>query len=276
MQGDHAELVERLVGLGLDEREAKLYIHLAMNGPRRASDAAAATRLKRTETYRALEVLSRRGFVTAHLAKPVVYEANPPDAVFGELLASHEQRRAEIERLREHVATAVASAKSQADREAGKHGYRIMQGRRAILNHLDSVVRHAERSIALASTAVGPSGAVAPNRAWQSMVRRATEGIPTRVLLRERNGIPSGSHTLPDRPNLRLRLFEPDHPVRFLLVDDREVLFWLVSDPAPGLDARDDVAMWTNAPDFVKAQAQLFDAFWRDAKEIDRASVRIN
>lgn len=269
MKGDErSDLVDRLVGLGLDEREAKLYLHLALGGPSRASDAAAATRLKRTETYRALDVLMRRGFVTAHLAKPVVYEANAPDSVFGDLLASHEQRRTDIERLREHVTEAVATARQNNEKDAGKHAYKIVQGRRAILHHVETMLRHADRRVAMASTTFATPSLTAQNRAWQTLVKRAKEGLGTRLLVRATSGLEEGLKDLLSARDVRVRAFEPSTPVRFILVDDREVVFWLVNDPTPGVDGREDVAMWTNAPDFVLAQGQLFEALWRDAKPL--------
>ena len=278
-QLDQHDLVERLVALGLDEREAKLYLHLALGGPSRASDAATATRLKRTETYRALEGLMRRGFVTAHLAKPVVYEANSPDAVFGDLLASHEQRRADIERVREQVTDAVATARTRADRDSGRHGYKIIQGRRAILHHVETMFRHAEHHASLASTTLSTASITSQNRAWQTLVRRGKEGLPIRLLIRDTPGMAGGVAPVHDAPNVRMRTFDPARPVRFVVVDGREVVCWLVNDPTPGIEGRDDVAMWTNAPDFIHAQEHLFEALWREGRDLPRLvqrDVRVN
>lgn len=272
MTGDErADLVERLVALGLDEREAKLYLHLLLGGPSRASDAASATRLKRTETYRALDVLMRRGFVTAHLAKPIVYEANAPDAVFGDILATHEQRRNDIERLREQVAHAVAEARRQGGHEAGKHGYKILQGRRAILHQVETMLRHAEVDVAVASTILAGPTFVSQNRAWSALVKRARGGLPIRLLVRETEALDAGLADMGEGRNAETRLFLPEKPIRFVIVDRSEVVILLVNDPAEGVEGRDDVAMWTNAQDFVHAQLLLYDALWREGRKLDPA-----
>lgn len=269
MQGDDSiELVAQLTSIGLEEREARLYVHLCTQGPARASDAAASARLKRTETYRTLEALMKRGFVKAHLARPVVYEAVSPDVVFSELLAHHEERRTEMERLRERVARLATDASQRM--ESARHGYKILQGRRAILSSVDSMLRQSQTHHSLVSTTFTPVQAAPQNRAYQTMLRRAAEGLPMRLLFRETPGMERALAPIAAHSNVSVRFFEPEHPIRFTVMDGREIAIWLVNDPSPALDARDDVAMWTNAPDFVRAQEMLYDALWRDARPLAR------
>lgn len=185
---DRGELVDRLAAIGLDEREAQLYVHLLVAGPSRASDAAAASKLKRTETYRALEGLMRRGFVTAHLTRPVVYEAVAPESVFANLLADHDQRRDDMERLRERVSLAAEQARiAERDAEVGRHSYKIIQGRRAILAAADTMARGAKQGLAYSAGALAPAQ-IANGRGLQAVTRR-DDGLPARLLLVEAAGI---------------------------------------------------------------------------------------
>lgn len=265
---DSIELVAQLTSIGLEEREARLYVHLCTRGPCRASDAAASVRLKRTETYRTLEALMKRGFVKAHLTRPVVYEAVSPDVVFSELLAHHEERRTEMERLRERVAKLANDASERI--ESSRHGYKILQGRRAILTSVDSMLRQSQVQHSLVSTTFTSVQTAPQNRAFQTMVRRAAEGLPMRLLFRETPGMERALAPLTAHKNVAVRFFEPQHPIRFSIADAREIAIWLVNDPSPGLDAREDIAMWTNAPDFVRAQEMLYEALWRDARPYAR------
>lgn len=270
MKGQDAETVERLTGIGLEEREAKLYVDLLVHGPSRASDAAARVKLKRTETYRALESLMERGFVTAQLTRPVQYEALGPDVVFADLLARHEQRRSEIEKLREHVREMASQARATTD-AAGRYAYRIIQGRRAIFSALESMLRSANDA-AMASAHFSPASATPSNRTFYYLVQRAGEGMPLRMLAREQPNMDRALQPLAQHANVKIRFGDLPRGLRFLIVDDRELVIWLVSDPAPGVDAREDVAMWTNAPDFIAAQRALFEAMWSDARESMRMS----
>jgi sugar-specific transcriptional regulator TrmB len=260
------ELIDHLAGIGIEEREAKLFLHLSLHGPKRASDAAAATRLKRTETYRALESLMKRGFVTAQLTRPVVYEALAPEVLFTELLTGHEQRRSDIERIREHVITAVSAARREQAAPGGRPSYKIIQGRRPIYGSIETATRNARDSIDIASTQMGVHSAAAKNRAWLTLVRRASEGLRIRLLIRDQPGIERALEPLRVHANVEVRFLTLDHPLRFLLADEREVVCWLVNDTSLAFDAAEDVAMWTNAPDFLQAQRSFFAALWNDAR----------
>lgn len=264
-----AEIVERLAAIGLEEREAKLYVDLLLYGASRASDAAARVKLKRTETYRALEALMKDGFVTARLTRPVEYEASPPESVFADLLARHEQRRADIETLRERVASVIAHIRTDNGGDA-RHGYRIIQGRRAILAASGSMIRGAKERVRLVSAHLAPAALTPGNRAFQTLTRRAAEGLAVDLLLRQHPNSERALSPIARHPNVRTRFLDVPEGVRFTIVDDREIVFWLVSDPSLGVDARDDVAMWTNATDFVRAQRAFFDALWPQGREAMR------
>ncbi|HET6405568.1 MAG TPA: helix-turn-helix domain-containing protein [Candidatus Thermoplasmatota archaeon] len=262
-----AELVERLVAIGLESREARLYVDLLLRGASRASDAAARTKLKRTETYRALEALMKRGFVTARLTRPVEYEASPPDAVFADLLARHEQQRSEMEALKARVCEVAYRARQKSDDDEARHGYRIIQGRRAIFSAAESVYRGARERLSVATAYLSPASAIASNRAYHALVRRAADGLAIDLLVRETPNFDRAFAPLLQQRNVRVRFADLPQGVRFLVADDREVIVWLVSDPAQGIDARDDIAMWTNAADFVRAQRAFFDALWPQGRD---------
>lgn len=266
MKGDEAELVGRLAEIGLDEREARLYVHLLVTGPSRASDAAAASRLKRTETYRALEGLMRRGFVTAHLTRPVVYEAVAPEAVFANLLADHEVRRDEMEQLRERVANVAAQARAAVEQaDAARHSYKIIQGRRAIFATAETMVRNARQGVAYSAGGLNPAQ-LAHSRGLQAIARRVDDGLGVRILLVETAGIERTLMTFSRHRHIEVRFAAHANPPRLMLADKREVVAWLVTDHDGGVEGRGDVAMWTNAPEFVRGQDALFEALWAGAR----------
>lgn len=276
MGGEDAEkLLARLAALGLDEREGKLYAFLSARGPSRASEAAAATKLKRTETYRALEALMERGVVSAQLTRPVVYEAVPPETLFAQELARHEQKRAELESAREEVVRTLAEARARDAGGTSRHSYRIIQGRRAILATAETMIRDAQVGQWMVSTYVAPQNVTTANRTWQTTVRRACEGLPMRLLFMEHAGLDRVLDAFSAAAQTQVRYFDHPRPLRFTIVDE-EVLVWLVTDTASGLEARDDVAMWTNAPDFVHAQRVLYESLWTRARPRLATQARVS
>lgn len=266
--GQLDDLCARLAAVGLEPKDATLYVHLCVHGPTKASDAAAAAKLNRTEAYRALDNLIRRGFVTASLDRPTLYEATPPEKVFDDAIAAHHARRASIERARESALETLERLRGARTPGGIKLGYRMLQGRPTIYSTVEGMVRRARTSQAMVSTFFAAANATDANSPYQTTIQRAGDGLRMQLLLRESPGLQEALAPLVAHPNVEARIVATRQPLRFTIVDDREIVTWLVSDPAPSLGARDDVAMWTNAPDFVAAHRLLFDAVWESSKPV--------
>jgi len=266
--GQLDDLCARLEAVGLEPKDAVLYVHLCVNGPTKASEAAAAARLNRTEAYRSLDNLIRRGFVTASLDRPTLYEATPPEKVFDDAIAAHHQRRAALERARESALGMIT--KLRGDRAPGsiKLGYKMLQGRAAIYAAVEGMLRRARVSQLMVSSFFAPPNATEANTPYQTTIQRAEEGLSMKLLVRESPGLRDALAPIVAHSNAEARLLTVPQPLRFTIVDEREIVIWLISDPASTLSAREDVAMWTNAPEFVAAHRLLYDALWAGAKPL--------
>src|SRR5208337_3158990 len=74
-----ASIVAKLQEYGLTGNEARVLVFLAKTGPSRASEIARAVQINRTETYRTIKNLQRRGLVEATLERPVRFQSVPFD-----------------------------------------------------------------------------------------------------------------------------------------------------------------------------------------------------
>ncbi len=63
-------------------------------------------------------------------------------------------------------------------------------------------------------------------------------------------------------PRVEIRQMYPQ-PARVTIVDQREVLIFPV--PGSGSAGGDEIAVWTNNPDFLRGQSIYFDTFWERA-----------
>lgn len=264
------DLLRRLQAVDLDEKDALLYAHLCVRGPTKASDLAAAARLNRTDAYRALDDLMRRGFVTASLDRPTLYAATPAEKVFDDALAQQTARRAQLEHAREAALAALSELRASAPEPSPRSSYKLLQGRAAIHAAAEAMVRGARIGQSMVSTYFSPEVATEQSPVYATTMERARQGLAMRLLVRETPGILERLAPALDQPSVRVRFFEPTGPLRFTIVDDREILMWLVTDSSPSLTAKDDVAMWTNAPDFLYAQRLLYDHLWEAAREPKR------
>jgi sugar-specific transcriptional regulator TrmB len=68
-------MLKTLVGLGLRELDAEVYVFLATNGPQEAKNIAIALKLYRQQLYRSLKNLQSKGIVNASPEQPVRFSA---------------------------------------------------------------------------------------------------------------------------------------------------------------------------------------------------------
>jgi HTH-type transcriptional regulator, sugar sensing transcriptional regulator len=87
------EIVEHsLVKYGLSDSETKTYLYLAMSGEKRASEIAEGISLHRTEAYRILRDLEKRGIVIETLEAPLKFSAVPLDKAVEQLVQTQRMK----------------------------------------------------------------------------------------------------------------------------------------------------------------------------------------
>jgi sugar-specific transcriptional regulator TrmB len=254
--------------LGLDAEEAAVYVHLSMLGPSKASDIAAALKMHRTETYRTLQTLVQRGFASSTLSRPAKFEAAPPEKLFQELLAAQQARQDNIARAQGEIASALSTLRSQPAEATSKNTFKVLQGRREIYGVLERMIREAKQDVAFLSTheaafAMGEAAGLV-----DVLVDRARAGVRVRGLLRTTKPARERIAALPDIPGLTWRNLNEPTMMRFVVSDHKELLLWVVSDPSSRLTTEADVAIWSDASDFVATQSALFDLAWVQGQDV--------
>lgn len=259
-----AALHERLALLGLTPKEAAVYVLLCVQGPMRAGELAAAARMHRTDVYRATERLVRDGFATASLGRPTTFEAIEAGRVFDDAVAAHGAQARALAAARDEAVEKLATLRSE-QRGPALPGHRLLHGRPAIYAAVDAMLRRARTHQWMASTYFAAPNATASNTPFATTRERAAQGLGMRLLLRETPGLRERLQTIMLHSGVEARFHRGATPLRFTIVDDREMIVWLATDPSPALTAREDVAMWTNAPDFIASQKLLYEALWTAA-----------
>jgi hypothetical protein len=258
-------LEESLALLGLDPRRARLYVILVTRGPLRASELAEAARMQRTEAYRAMEELLQGGFARASLERPTRYVAVPPASVWDQALASHRARTALLESGRSACLAALADIAPPAPSGPIVLSHRILSGRETIYETVEAMITGARRDHCMVSSALVPEQVTLSNRPFRATMLRARDGLPMRLVFPDSPGLGTLVAPFIGLPNVEIRTFSFPAPLRLSIVDRREVVQWLASDASPRLDAKGDVAMMTNAPEFLATQTALFEALWARA-----------
>jgi sugar-specific transcriptional regulator TrmB len=99
-------VLKTLVSLGFTETDAKVYVFLATERPRKAIDIAETLKLHRQHLYRALKSLQNRGIVNASPEYPARFSAVMFEKVLDRLIeAKMEQQQTLEENKKELLAT---------------------------------------------------------------------------------------------------------------------------------------------------------------------------
>ena len=253
---DVQPLVERLSGLGLTREEATVYVRLTTHGATKAGDLAAMLGYPRPKTYRLLNSLMHRGFVSATLSRPTVFAAAAPDRLFSGLLASIQTRAHVLEAARGELGPQLAKLHGARGQERGRITYKILQGRAETVGIAEAMLRDARERIVLLDGTTGAASVRA------LALERGVAGLPLRALLP--GPFPRVKLESWTRTPLRLREI-PRTTARFLLADE-QALLWLAHDPGNEPEGPRDAALWTDAPDLLETLAGLFDAAWERGK----------
>lgn len=96
-------MLKTLMGLGLSETDAEVYVFLATKGSQKARNIATALKTYRRKVYRSLKSLQSKEIVNATLERPALFSAMPFDKVLTLLIQAHLKEAQQIEQHREEI-----------------------------------------------------------------------------------------------------------------------------------------------------------------------------
>lgn len=94
---DEGEFILRLIGFGLTEKEAKLYLYLLKYGPKTPSPLAKSLKTYREDVHRTLASLIDKGMVRPSVDAPTVYTAVELETALESALKKHEAELREMQ-----------------------------------------------------------------------------------------------------------------------------------------------------------------------------------
>ncbi len=247
--------------------EVKVWTALLSRGTSTAGELSSISDVPRSRTYDILESLEKKGFIVMKLGKPIKFVALKPEEVIERvkknLVVDAKEKSRRLEQLKGDEVLGELSG-------LFKEGVKFVEptdlsgalkGRQNIYNHMDMLIREAEDSITLVTTADGLS-------------RKLEILMPSLEKARKR-GVKIKIAAPINQSNIKIaKEFSKIAEVkdveglkaRFMIIDSEQIMFMLLSDDT--VHPNYDVGVWINTEFFAQALEQLFDIAWKNFKKV--------
>jgi len=247
--------------------EVKVWTALLSRGTSTAGELSNISDVPRSRTYDILESLEKKGFVIMKLGKPIKFVALKPAEVVERVkknLVRYAKERAErLDKLKDdEVLEELNSLFTKGIKfvePADLSG--SLKGRQNLYNHIDMMVRDAEKTITIVTTSEG--------------LNRKLETLMPSLEVCKKRGVKIRVAAPIDANNLKvakdfkkvaeIRKLE-NIKARFVIIDSNQLMFMLLDDEK--FHPNYDVGVWVNTEFFAQALEQMFELAWKDMKSV--------
>jgi sugar-specific transcriptional regulator TrmB len=247
--------------------EVKVWTALLSRGTSTAGELSSISDVPRSRTYDILESLEKKGFIVMKLGKPIKFVALKPEEVVERVKKNLViEAREKSERLEKLKGEDVLGELSGLFKEGVKYVEPAdlsgaLKGRQNIYNHLDMMVRDAEKTVTIVTTADGI------NRKLEALLPSLEKAKKRGVIVRIAAPItPNNLKVAKDLAKVaEVRNLEK-LKARFTIVDSEQLMFMLLDDQSTHPNY--DVGVWINTEFFAQALEQLFELAWKTFKQV--------
>jgi sugar-specific transcriptional regulator TrmB len=263
MKPPREDLRKRLASLGLNDREARLYIALLTHSPATASQLAVATRIPQNKIYQSLEVLIDAGLCQPQKhGRQRIFSSIDPTIGLAPVLKDLEHRLADARAVTQDLTATFNARKRPMESLAD---IEILRDREAIRQRYMQLLASTERDVA--GFARGPF-------AFSSRAELESQFAVGREL-RHRCTTRWVYELIPQRDDLLLEFLRDfgdegdirvssDLPLKMVIFDRRTIIF---SDDKADEPERMSLAI-VHHPAVIQAFSSLFEFFWRQSLSI--------
>lgn len=247
--------------------EVRVWAALLSRGTSTAGELSNISDVPRSRTYDILESLEKKGFIIMKLGKPIKFVALKPEEV--------------VERVKRNL---MKDAKERTQRLESMRGDEVLEelnllftkgikfvepselsgslrGRQNLYNHLDMMVREAEKTITIVTTAEGLNRKL--EALMPSLEKCRKRGVKIRI------AAPIDKNNLKVARELK-RVAEVRNmekiKARFTIIDSNQIMFMLLDDEK--FHQNYDIGIWINTEFFAQALEQMFELAWREMKVV--------
>ena len=253
--------------------EARVWTALLSRGTSTAGELSNISDVPRSRTYDILESLEKKGFIVMKVGKPIKFVALKPEEV--------------VERVKKNL---VVEAQEKSKRLEKLHGDEVLdelntlfsngvkfvepsdlsgslRGRQNMYNHLDMLIRGAEKTVTIVTTAEGL------NRKLEALMGSIEKARKRGVAVRIAAPITAENIKIA-RDISRVAEVRSSNSLsaRFAVIDSEELMFMLLDDKS--VHPNYDVAVWLSTAFLAKALEQMFEIAWNDFTPLNKVKLK--
>jgi len=252
------ETIEKtLRKLGLAKNEVKVFMHLARTGEHKASEISEALSLHRTETYRILRDLEKKGLVSSVFEKPLKFIGTPFEKALNVLIETKKMRISLLEKEKERLVNLWLSLPQLEMESERKEVFQILEGEEQISLKADEILNNVEKeaSIFISEHDIanfyhsGVLNKLEKMSKKNVQVQLLTNYSPKSCFFIEKIKVKKTKYSLSE---------VNDGLPTYILADDAQLLLLIRTDNGKKKVA----ALWTNYDAFIKALKALFLELW--------------
>jgi sugar-specific transcriptional regulator TrmB len=247
--------------------EVKVWTALLSRRQSTAGELSSISDVPRSRTYDILESLEKKGFIVMKLGKPIKFVALKPEEVVERvkknLVVEAKEKSVRLERLKgDEVLEELNSLFTDGVKFVEPTDMSgALRGRQNLYNHLDMLVREAEETITLVSTADGLNRKL--EVLMPSLEKAKKRGVKIRIAAPITQGNIKVAKELTKVAEVR---DAGSLKARFCVIDSEQILFMLLNDET--VHPNYDLGVWINTEFFAQALEQLFEIAWNNFKKV--------
>ena len=247
--------------------EVKVWTALLSRGTSTAGELSNISDVPRSRTYDILESLDKKGFIIMKLGKPIKFFALKPEEVVERvkknLVQSAQEKSKRLETLKDDdVLKELHSLFTQGVKFVEPSDLSgSLRGRQNLYNHLDMMIRDAEKTITIVTTAEGLNRKM--EALMPSLEKCKKRGIKIRIAAQIDNNNLKVARELKKVAEVRNM---QNIKARFTIIDSNQLMFMLLDDEK--FHPNYDIGVWINTEFFAQTLEQLFELAWKEMKVV--------
>jgi len=247
--------------------EVKVWAALLSRGISTAGELSNISDVPRSRTYDILESLEKKGFIVMKLGKPIKFVALKPEEVIERvkknLVRDAQEKSKRLEKLKEEdVLKELSGLFSEGSKfvESGDLSGSL-KGRQNVYNHMDMLIREAEKTITIVTTAGGLNRKL--EALMPSLDKARRRGVKVRIAAPVDS---SNKKVAKDLSRVAEVRAAEDLKARFMIIDSEQLMFMVLDDDK--VHPNYDVGIWLNTEFFARALEQMFEIAWNKFKRV--------